>query len=281
MRVTVVTEDEIKKLDRMIAVDHQPMYLKDVAEKVAVIDHHPVDASVTWAVSDMRPTYGATATIITEYIVADDERRADDKLSTGLLLGIKTDTDSLARGVGPADVKAYAFLTTRADMILLRKLERPSYAVDSARAYGEALSKMGIEGDVAVAFLGTIAEEDTHILVDVADFCISLEEITWSAAAAVVDQQIVLTLRHLGGKTGAGDLAKKLVAEEGSGGGHATMARARLPVDGEWKQLANSGIEDGTSELLGRVAKAVDELRSSPRSSPPAHPAKAHPAAIQ
>jgi nanoRNase/pAp phosphatase (c-di-AMP/oligoRNAs hydrolase) len=281
MRVTVVTEAELKKLERMIAIDHQPLYLSEVADKVAVIDHHPIDNDVCWRVRDLRSDFGATATILTEYICSDDERRIDETLATGLLYGIKTDTDSLSRGVNPADVKAYAYLTARADVPLLRKLERPSYRPESARAYGEALSKMGIEGDVAATFLGHIREEDMHILVDVADFCMALEKITWAAAAGVVNDQIVFTLRHLGGHASAGDLAKKLVGEAGSGGGHATMARARAPIDGEWKKLVNSDVESGTRELLKRVTEEVDALRASPRSSRPAHPEKGRPAAIQ
>lgn len=280
MRVTVVTDEELKKLDRMIAVDHQPLYLQDVADHVAVIDHHPRDEKILWCLCDVREHYGATATIMTEYIRADDERRMDEPLATGLLYGIKTDTDSLSRGVGPADVNAYAYLTARIDVPLLRKLERPSYRTDSARAYGEALAKLGVEGDVAAAFLGTIDEDDTHILVDVADFCISLGEITWSAAAAVVDKQLVLTLRHIGGTASAGDLAKEIAGDNGSGGGHATMARARVPVE-EWKELAEADIESGTQELLQRVCDAVETLRASPRSSPQAHQETARPAATR
>jgi nanoRNase/pAp phosphatase (c-di-AMP/oligoRNAs hydrolase) len=281
MRVTVVTEAELKKLERMIAVDHQPLYLSDVAENVAVIDHHPTDQRVSWKTCDLRAKYGAASTIVTEYICADDERRIDETLATALLYGIKTDTDSLSRGVSPADVKAYAYLTARADLPLLRKLERPSYQVDSARAYGEALSKMGIDGDIAVAYLGHIAEEDTHILVDVADFCLALEEITWSVAAAVVNDQMTFTLRHLGGTASAGDLAKKLIAGQGNGGGHATMARARVPLVDEWKKLADSNIENGTSELLTRVSNAVEELRVSRLSSHQARPVTARRAATR
>jgi nanoRNase/pAp phosphatase (c-di-AMP/oligoRNAs hydrolase) len=281
MRVTVVTEEELKKLDRMIAVDHQPTYLCDVADKVAVIDHHPIDESVTWKLCDLRANYGATASIVTEYICADDERRIDETLATALLFGIKTDTDSLSRGVGPCDVKAYAYLTARADLPLLRKLERPSYQADSARKFGEALSKLGIEGDVAAVFLEKIPEEDSHILVDVADFCLALEEITWSVAAAVVNDQLVFTLRHLGGTASAGDLAKAIVGEEGTGGGHATMARARVPLTGEWKKLAGSDVENGTRELLQRVSRAVEELRTTRRSSHQARPGKAHPVTTQ
>ena len=278
MRVTVVTEDELRKLDRCIAVDHQPLWLaENGGERVAVIDHHPVEQVHKYAFSDLRPSYGATATMLTEYMCAEDERHIDEKLATALLYGIKTDTDSLARGCSPADVRAYAFLLARADTSLLRKLERPSYKPESARAYGEALARMGVEGDIAAAFLGRIDEIDTHILVDVADFCMALEEITWAVAAAVIGDQLSFTLRHLG-KSSAGDLAKRLAGDEGSGGGHATMARARVPLTGEWECLANADVEKGTDELLKRVSALIEQLRASPRSPHQDHPVQSRPA---
>ncbi|HEY0673971.1 MAG TPA: DHH family phosphoesterase, partial [Longimicrobiales bacterium] len=263
MRVTVATEDELRKVARVIAIDHQPINLAQSSDtQIAVIDHHPVEHELRYTFADLRPAYGATATLLTEYICADDERRLDEPLATALLYGIMTDTDSLTRGVSPQDVKAYACLLARADMPLLRKLERPSYKANSARAYGTALANLGVAGDVAVAFLGRLPEEDTHMLVEVADFCMGLEEITWSAAAAVIDDQVDLTLRHLGGSMSAGDLAKELIGEEGSGGGHATMARARVPLDGEWEKLARADIAMGTRELLERVNSAIERLRA-------------------
>jgi nanoRNase/pAp phosphatase (c-di-AMP/oligoRNAs hydrolase) len=281
MRVTVVTDAELKKLHCLIAVDHQPTTFADIAtDCLAVIDHHPVERDVAYRFSDLRPSYGATSTIITEYIRADDEKRMDEPLATALLYGIKTDTDSLARGVVPADVHAYAYLLSCADMPLLRKLERPSYKATTARAYGEALAHMALRQDIATVFLGRLPDDDTHILVDVADFCMGLEEITWAVAAGVVDEQMVFTVRYLGGRgVAAGDLARELVQDEGSGGGHATMARARVPAEGKWQQLADADIEGGTRELSELVTEAVDRLRSNPRSSPPARLVTDHPAA--
>ena len=284
MRVTVVTEDELRNLDRCIAVDHQPTWLvENRSENVAVIDHHPTDHHYRYAFEDLRPTYGATATMLTEYIRAEDERRIDERLATALLYGIKTDTDSLTRGCSPADVGAFAFLLARSDDSLLRKLERPSYKPESARAYGEALARLGVEGDVATAFLGKIDEDDTHVLVDVADFCMGLQEITWAAAAAVTGDQVTFTLRYLGGgESGAGDLAKIIAGSEGSGGGHVTMARARVPLTGDWKDLANADVENGTKELLKRITAAIEQLRANPRRSPhPDHPEKSRPVASQ
>jgi nanoRNase/pAp phosphatase (c-di-AMP/oligoRNAs hydrolase) len=275
MRVTVVTEAELKNLQSLIAVDHQPKTFADIAtERVAVIDHHPIEEKLHYKFSDLRPDYGATSTIVTEYIRVDDERRMDEPLATALLYGIKTDTDSLLRGINPADVHAYAYLLAHADLPLLRRLERPSYKPDSARAYGEALASLAVDGDLAVAFLGTLPDEDTHILVEIADFCMALEEITWSVAAGRVGDQILFTVRNLGGlAAGAGDVARQLAGKDGSGGGHDTMARARVPLTGEWKQLACADIKTGTRELMKHVSRALESARANPRSSHPARQA--------
>ena len=45
------------------------------------------------------------------------------------------------------------------------------------------------------------------------------------------DGALQIALRHLGGEPGAGELARALAGSDGSGGGHATMARCTLPVD--------------------------------------------------
>ena len=80
-------------------------------------------------------------------------------LATALLFGIKTDTDSLTRGVSPADVNAYAFLQERAELTQVRRFERPSYPVETARAYGGALASMVCERDLCAVFLGELAED--------------------------------------------------------------------------------------------------------------------------
>ncbi len=279
MRVTVVTQAEVEQLERVIALDHQPEYLDSSEVEVAVIDHHPTEQEHDYAFADLRSDYGATATLLTEYLCADDDRRINEALATALLYGIMTDTDVLTRGVSPADVKAYAYLLGRADLSLLRKLERPSYKAESARAYGAALTHLGIKDDMAVVFLGRLPEEDTHMLVEMADFCIALEDITWAVAGAIIEDRLDITLRYLGGDVGAGDLANELAGSEGSGGGHKTMARARLPLNGEWKGFARAGIEHGTRKLLSCVSSALERLRANPQSSRPARPAKARPAA--
>ena len=277
MRVTVVTHDEVQKLDRIVAVDGFPSFSHaDDQPRLAVIDHHPHDDVAAAEFLDLRPDYGATATMLTEYLRLDDERRIDEPLATALLFGIKTDTDSLERGAIAADVEAYAFLQSHADLQLLRKLQRPSYGIETARLYGVALSNLKQEADVAIVFLGRVEEKDAHVLADIADFCLGLEEMTWAIAGAVIEDELILTIRHLGGESGAGDLAKRLADRaDGNGGGHATMARVRLPLKNLWHDLAVDDVARGSEQLMANVCSELEPLRVSRRSSRQARPVKA------
>ncbi len=275
MRVTVITEAELQRLERVIAVDWTPALDRGSARpSLAIIDHHPCDGAANAELADIRPTYGATATILTEYLRADDERRIAEPLATALLYGIKTDTDSLARGSLAADVEAYAFLQNCADLELLRRLERPSYSVETARLYGRALTNLISEDDVAIVFLGSIRENDAHVLADIADFCLALEGITWAIAAAIITDNVVLTIRHLGGGVGAGELAEQLAEGIGSGGGHATMARATLPLKGDWR--LGDDVAAGRAKLRELICSRLEPLRLSHRSARPAHPEPVH-----
>jgi nanoRNase/pAp phosphatase (c-di-AMP/oligoRNAs hydrolase) len=272
LRVAVVTKEEVQKLDRVIAVDFFPDF-DDCERKprLAVIDHHPRDQRNGIEFLDLRPNYGATATIMTEYLRLEDEHRVNGALATALLYGIKTDTDSLGRGCIAADVEAYAFLQNHGDLTLLRQLERPSYSLETARMYGAALNNIQSEADVAIAYLGKLREEDAHVLADIADFCLALEEITWAIAAAHINDELILTIRKLGEEPGAGELAEMLAGKNGNGGGHATMARAVLPLDGPWQNVVQADVKRGAESLRELLCAQLEKLRASHRSSHQAH----------
>lgn len=251
MRVTEVTTEELVNLERVVAVDFQPNFRDpNTAPRLAIVDHHPdEDAHAEFA--DIRDEYGAVATMMTEYLRLDDPRRIGKPLATALLYGIKTDTGTLERECIGADVEAYAFLQDRADLTLLRQLARPSYSSETARRYGAALANLVARDDLAVVYLGEIEESDGHVLAEIADFCLALDEITWAVATAIIEGKIIFTIRHLGGGDfGAGDLAAQLAEQGGSGGGHSTMARATLPAD-QWPKDAEL-IVDRLAQLIGR-----------------------------
>jgi nanoRNase/pAp phosphatase (c-di-AMP/oligoRNAs hydrolase) len=266
LRVTEVSLAELRRFERVIVLDTQPRTIGG-GPRFAVIDHHPLDVGYEAEFLDVRPHIGATASMLTQYLRADDERRVGPALATALLYGIRTDTDALSRGITAIDVEQYAFLQSRADRKLLLRIERPAYRLEMARVIGTALTTLRQAEDVAIAHLGRLHPDDAHCLADVADFCLALEQVNWSGACAFVDDAFVMSLRHVGTRTGAGTLAQRLAAEGGSGGGHASMARVAIPAGALAKLDIAPDRDDVADAVLCWVLEGLEGLRSGQSSS--------------
>jgi nanoRNase/pAp phosphatase (c-di-AMP/oligoRNAs hydrolase) len=277
VRVTRVTLDELRRFDRVITVDTQPRDLQvDGRPRVAVIDHHPPEDNYDAEFVDIREEYGATASMMTEYLRSVDEKRIRESLATALLYGIRTDTDSLTRGVTPADVAAYAFLQGRADLQLVRRIQRPSYNPDLVRTYGRTLADLEYDDELCAAWLGALDAEHSHVMADLADFCLAIENVTWVVAAALLEDELVLTLRHAGRGAGAGAAARAIAARGGEGGGHATMARVVVPADRISTVLGiEAEGEAGSADVVLAVARLVREaIDEGDASRPASRPAR-------
>lgn len=258
VRAVEVTAEELQAFDRVIAVDLQPSELcTPDGPRLAVIDHHPIESRCTAELHDVRPDLGATATMMTQYLRAVDEQRIHAALATALLFGIKTDTDGLTRKVTAQDVEAYAFLQERADLAMLKRFERPTFPEDAARAFGAAIANLALREDVAVAFAGELRPATSHILADLGDFCMGVENVCWALAAGYVEDELVVSVRHLGTEPGAGALARALADGDGSGGGHASMARFTMPRSRGRQRFGH----DVAARLLETAAAALDRIR--------------------
>src|SRR5262249_57254772 len=110
---------------RVAMVDVQPSFLEERFDEVdLVIDHHPVERPIHALIKDVRPSYGATSTILVEYLRALDVK-ITQRLATALVYGIKADTLGLERGGSKADLDAFAFVYMLAHHHVLRRIERP------------------------------------------------------------------------------------------------------------------------------------------------------------
>ena len=90
-------------------MDLQPPHLSIPPKEIdLVIDHHPEQFNYKSHIKDIRPTYGATSTIVVEYLMCTNNS-IGTRLATALLYGIKkSDTFALSREVNEWDVLAFS-----------------------------------------------------------------------------------------------------------------------------------------------------------------------------
>src|SRR5204863_10023488 len=138
----------------------------------AVIDHHPEQPGYHAKYRDIRAVYGATATILTEYLRATGIE-PNQKQATALFYGIKSDTLFLDRETCEADMEAFQYLYPRVNLSILRRIEKPAIPADSLRFFGRSLMKLEVESGLSFAYLGEVERED--VIPQVAEFLLQVE----------------------------------------------------------------------------------------------------------
>jgi nanoRNase/pAp phosphatase (c-di-AMP/oligoRNAs hydrolase) len=255
-----VTQAELHGFTRVIAVDTQPSPAKS-RTRYAVIDHHPPREGYTADFVDIRPDVGAASTMITQYLRTAGET-ISARLATALLYGIRTDTDVLRRGTSRDDITAYGFLQELADHELLRKVGRPAFSLAAVRAVGRAVAGLRTREDIAVAYAGRLDAQSAHVLPNVGDFCLAIEGVSWAAAGGRIGDELAINIRRAGSGAGAGDLARAMAEQEGMGGGHHSMARVAIRLDGSQPISDEPGDAATVEWLLDRLTEAVEALRA-------------------
>jgi len=249
VEVRTITPAELDELDGLALVDVQPSVFGDpppprVAKPDVVIDHHPERPGWDAALKDLRTSYGATSTILTEYIqAAGIEVRP--KLATALLYGIKSDTQLLGRDTSHHDIGAFAFVHTYHSPALLRRIERPALPSAGLRALGRALATSRIEEGIHLLVLGRVRED---VIPQVADLGLQAEGAEWAIAAGVVGSDLVFSVRNVGWVRAAGEVVRAVVEGMGLGGGHRSMAKGIIPLTAFRKAHGNA-----TRATIGRA----------------------------
>jgi nanoRNase/pAp phosphatase (c-di-AMP/oligoRNAs hydrolase) len=227
--VEPITPREMHGFDRVAMVDVQPSFLEErFLEVDLVIDHHPIEEPIHARIRDVRPSYGATSTILVEYLRAADVK-ITQRLATALLYGIKADTLGLERGGTRADLDAYAFLYLLANHNALRRIERPALGEAALDALAAGLAKRRIIKGVFFSHLGPVATAD--LIPQFADFGLQAKAVEWSVVSGVVGDNVHVSVRSVGYVRSAGDVTRAAFGDLGSAGGHRTMAKAVMPLE--------------------------------------------------
>jgi nanoRNase/pAp phosphatase (c-di-AMP/oligoRNAs hydrolase) len=243
-------------------VDAQPSFF---AENGAlpfdiVIDHHPTTQMDTVRFTDVRPTYGATATIFTEYFLYTGKKMSR-RLATALFYGLKTDTNNLTRKVHDADVEAFRYLRTRADENMIRNIELSQMPMSTLDTFSIAISNRKVIRDVAFSYIGHRENPDEAVYL--VDLFIKLSGITWAVVACRTDEKMVVLFRTDGLRRHAGKVAEETFLEYGTAGGHRTMARAELRIERVQEEV--NGLNDVALErwLLGKLSVRLKALKKA------------------
>jgi nanoRNase/pAp phosphatase (c-di-AMP/oligoRNAs hydrolase) len=236
----------VSRFSKIVLVDGQPNHSESFAalDYDVVIDHHPISQRLQVPFVDIRPQYGATATIMTEYLRAA-KIRPSKSLATALLFAIRVDTGNFESGVTKEDVKAFRYLFPHTDMNALRKIELADMGTEDLKYFRRALeSKEIIEGKI-FSHLGQIESPDNLVLV--ADFFMRLHDIAWVVVSGVYRKTLVVVIRNDGFRKDAGTWASSAFGRLGSAGGRRSRARAEISLPDLQEHL---GRDDPTD--LGR-----------------------------
>jgi len=228
--VSLVHIDEIdtNSFNRFVIVDSQPDHHEIMARFTpdVIIDHHP-DTGVEAPYVDIRPKYGATASIMTEYLRSAGVKPSV-KLASGLFYAIKTDTGNFERQTLIEDVRAFQFLYRHTNIHLARKIEQSELRLDFLKYFKTALDSRRMRKGRLFAHLGRVVNPDVCVLI--ADFFMRVNSVNWSIISGIYDRKVVLVFRNDGLRKNAGTVAKESFGHIGSAGGHKSMARAEIAL---------------------------------------------------
>ena len=221
---------DTRKSDKVVLVDSQPSHndLFNRFNYTVVIDHHPQNETLKANFCDVRPEYGSTSTIMTQYIMAA-EIKPSQVLATTLLYGIKTDTRNFERHTLIEDIEAFRYLFEYADHNILRKIEISDLSLSDTKFFHKAFERKHVVKDRIFVYLDQVPSSD--ILVEVAEFMLKIHDISWSIVSGIHQDNLIIVVRNHGHRKDAGRLVRRAFGPLGCAGGHQAMARAEIPLN--------------------------------------------------
>jgi nanoRNase/pAp phosphatase (c-di-AMP/oligoRNAs hydrolase) len=254
--LTPIAELERQLRETVVLVDTQPgrknNSLPPDVRPAAVIDHHP-----DWGSNDgvpfldLREGYGATSTIVTEYL-QELEVPIGKRLATALFYGITSETRNLGREAQPADIVASQFLYPYVDKRALAEIESPPLKASYFQSLGRAVESAVVCDDVVISILPEVSYPDA--VAELVDLLIRLEGALWAVCIAPCGPHLQVSVRSNDRDARAGEMLACLLPP-GTAGGHGMVAAGRVPLDdGDWR-AASCEVAKAVLAKLGRTGE--------------------------
>jgi nanoRNase/pAp phosphatase (c-di-AMP/oligoRNAs hydrolase) len=224
-----------------------------------VIDHHPPRGEydgVLWR--DIRPSVGATATIVYGYL-KELGIALDPMLATAFLYAVKSETRDLGREAGPEERAAYVELMATADFQRLYNITNPKLGREHFAAVDRAIRGAVCWGELLAVNLGTLGYPD--LVAEVADLMLPYDKARWVLCVGQHDHSVYLSVRTDIATAGAGHIIRAVVGAQGAAGGHGMIAGGRM-----FAEVRDEGELKTVYDEL--VARLVRELRITAAPTP-------------
>ncbi|MFB6141304.1 MAG: DHH family phosphoesterase [Halosimplex sp.] len=212
-----------------------------------VIDHHPPRYPVEARFVDLRSGVGATSTLMVDHLRTLGITPSRE-IATGLVFGIRVDTDAYTREVSPTDFEATAFLAPQADAGTLDRIESPSMSADTLDTIARAITDRERHGSTLLSCVGRLSDRDA--LAQAADRLLDLEDVTTTLVYGIGEGTIYVSARARGADLDLGEILREAFGQIGSAGGHADMAGAQI-------SLGLLEAIDADDESLAEVVRAI------------------------
>lgn len=225
-------ELDLEQYDLVTMVDTQPVFgnnpVNDEQRVDVVIDHHEwAESTRQVEFSDIRAHYGATSTIIAEYLFESD-LELPTPLATALLYGIQSDTQEFGRATSDADIAVFTQLYPQANKRYLSHIENTQEPREYFTAVSRGLHDTRTYENTAVCWLGRTINPD--MTGEVADLLMRLEGADWVLCEGLFRGVLYMSLRTTQRESNASNVAKEIVADMGTAGGHEMLAGGQITV---------------------------------------------------
>ncbi|WP_458205522.1 DHH family phosphoesterase [Haladaptatus sp. NG-SE-30] len=212
-----------------------------------VIDHHSTEKPKGEFV-DLRKDYGATATILVEYLQELDIE-VNVQLGSALLFALHRERIDFIREPTPNEYAAALHICRQADLELLEELYGAAFSPATVDAIGEAIQNRVQRGATLATSAGRTSERDA--LAQAADYLLNVEGVNTVLVFGIVDSAVEMSARSIDPRVHAGNVLKEAFDDVGSAGGHADMAGAQIPLG----LFADTNADD--SELVEFASRRV------------------------
>lgn len=230
LKLGPLSEGDFKPGTEFALIDMQPgtgnSSFPKKRKPLIVIDHHPLRKTTKADFLDVRDHYGATATILTEYLLVSG-LEISTKLATALSYGISSETQDLGREANEPDLHAHLALFPKCNKKLLASIVHPKLTRDYFVILSRALHHSLVYKNAIATTLGDVGNPD--FVPSIADFMLRTERINWSICIGRYQERLVVSIRTTHKKAQAGIFLRRLIGKRGTAGGHGMIAGGQVP----------------------------------------------------